>query len=156
MQYVDYFGYGLHQLVYVSRMTRPMDADEIDRIVERSSKANDARSISGALLVCGDLFIQALEGDHAGVKALFERIEADPRHNGVSIRGVEPLDRRVFGRWGMRRGQAAGDGGLDLSTLRGADLVAMLRLSTRRLGEGAAAGPSLRLRSPRPSATGVA
>ncbi len=31
MQYIDYFGFGLHQLVYISRMARPMDAQEIDR-----------------------------------------------------------------------------------------------------------------------------
>ncbi len=99
--------------------------------MSRSSRANDAKAVSGALLVYGEVFIQALEGDHASVKPLFERIEADPRHQDVALKGVEPLERRHFERWGMRLGRPPpSKGGIDLAALRGPELVTMLRLST--------------------------
>lgn len=130
MQYVDDHGYGLHQLVYVSRMTEPLTAGEVDEIVRQSSISNAAKNVTGALLLYADTFIQVLEGDRATVEPLFRKIEADKRHTDIELKAVEPVGKRRFGRWGMRLGKTPDTGAVDLTALPGHQLVTLLALST--------------------------
>ena len=57
--------------------------------------------MTGALLIHGECFVQALEGDEDTVRALFERIERDDRHDEVSVVFAEQVGDRVFERWAM-------------------------------------------------------
>ena len=80
-----------------------------------------------------------LEGDHASLETLFRKIEADQRHQRVTLKGVEPIDHRMFGRWGMREGQVPTDTEeVDLGALDYRQLLTMLKLSTRAFTRTAA------------------
>lgn len=69
-----------------------------------AARSNNQRAgITGALLLSGPWFVQTLEGDEAVVRALFARIERDPRHDSVSLLEAGPADERAFPRWSMAR-----------------------------------------------------
>ena len=55
------------------------------------------------MLVYDNWFAQTLEGPEATVRALFERIRRDPRHDTVEVRGEGLVAERVFARWAMAR-----------------------------------------------------
>lgn len=68
------------------------------------ARANNKHAhITGALLVTGDWFVQTLEGDESAVRALFARIERDPRHDSVELLDTQAEAERVFPRWAMAR-----------------------------------------------------
>ena len=73
---------------------------------------NKKQRITGALLISGDWFAQALEGDEAAVRALFGVIERDARHEHISVLEEGTAPARVFSRWAMARVSA--DGGPDI------------------------------------------
>ena len=133
MQYIEYFGHGLHQLIYVSHSTKQLgDPDEIAGIVAQSNARNYKRALTGALLIYGQTFVQVLEGDHATLKALLATLEADPRHRDLALKGVRSIEQRMFGRWGMREGRVAnGVAPADIASLGYDDLCALLRLSVK-------------------------
>ncbi len=133
MHYVDRFGHGLHQLLYVSYSTqRATDPSELSQIVAQSDERNRKRALTGALLVYGDCFVQVLEGDHTTLEDLFRRIEADTRHRDIVLKGVEPIENRMFGRWGIREGRVPIEAARpDLGALDYHPLLTLLRLSVR-------------------------
>lgn len=93
------------RLIYRSHDLIPAEnrrADLGDLFSEARSN-NKARNITGALLVSDDWFVQTLEGEEKAVRELFSRIEADPRHDKVSVLHTSMVDQRVFQRWSMAR-----------------------------------------------------
>lgn len=93
------------RLIYRSRSLAP--AAEQDRVlgdILRVARTNNARlGVTGALLVYDNWFAQTLEGPEAEVRALFERIRLDGRHDSVEVRQEGPVNERVFARWAMAR-----------------------------------------------------
>ena len=93
---------------------RSHDRITTDRKLELGALFTSARSrnkklgVTGALLLADGHFVQVLEGDETSVRALYDHIATDPRHDEVHL--VETVDRapRVFGRWAMA--EVSGDG----------------------------------------------
>jgi hypothetical protein len=52
--------------------------------------SNRKQDVTGALLTHGDWFVQALEGQEATVRALYERIHRDRRHEKITVIFAEP------------------------------------------------------------------
>ncbi len=73
---------------------------ELASIFTTARNNNRGLAITGALMVTDTAFVQALEGDENEVKALYESIEKDSRHEHVNLveQTVAP---RTFGRWAM-------------------------------------------------------
>jgi Sensors of blue-light using FAD len=91
----------LYRLMYISSSPRALPDDQIEALLEQSSRNNAAAGITGLLIYIDGHFLQYIEGRKAAVLALATRIEADRRHNGV-IRLLEgPCDRRAFSDWSM-------------------------------------------------------
>ena len=81
------------------------------------ARANNAElQVTGALLVTDHYFVQTLEGEEGRVRALFERIRRDERHDEVIVVEEESPAERVFGRWAMARVSAAGGADIPLRT----------------------------------------
>jgi hypothetical protein len=80
---------------------------------------NKERSITGALLVADDHFVQVLEGEEVVVRAVYARIENDRRHTGVTLIESGDVPERVFARWAMAK-VSAEKGEPDLPLLAGA------------------------------------
>ncbi|GLZ52983.1 BLUF domain-containing protein [Actinomycetospora sp. NBRC 106378] len=97
-------GEQVFRLTYKSRLRVPQHdrKAELGAIFSTARSKNTRAGITGALLVWEDHIVQSLEGDEDTVRALYDVIERDPRHDRVEVIGTETAA-RVFGRWSMAR-----------------------------------------------------
>lgn len=109
------------RLVYRSHSRIPADRRPavLAEIFDVARANNRKAGVTGALLVTDHYFVQALEGDEARVRALFERISADDRHTEVTVVAESTPDARVFSRWAMARVAADGRADIPLHTHSG-------------------------------------
>lgn len=95
----------LYTLAYFSRNAADgIGADahvELGRILASARRNNEKKGVTGALIFSDDHFAQVLEGPLAEIEAIFENIEADPRHSNVTVIHFKPLAARRFGAWSM-------------------------------------------------------
>ncbi len=91
----------LHRLVYTSARHKSCTDDEIQNILASCKKNNVGLSITGLLLHTNRRFLQVVEGEKDVIVDLYEKIKGDPRHGGVNLRFLEPIDERAFGNWYM-------------------------------------------------------
>jgi hypothetical protein len=110
-----------YRLVYRSHSLIPAAQRDVElaSIFRTARSRNKTAQITGALLITDHLFVQALEGEQAAVRALFERISADPRHDQVSVVSAEDVPTRVFGRWAMAQISASGHADIPLHAAAG-------------------------------------
>ncbi len=98
-------GGAVFRLMYRSRIripvqTRKAQLGEIFSIARSNNKRLD---VTGALLLSEHWFVQVLEGAEDAVRGLYAAIEADPRHDTVTLVETTPEDGRIFGRWAMAK-----------------------------------------------------
>jgi Sensors of blue-light using FAD len=95
----------LFRLMYRSHnlIPQPERKAELGTLFSGARSFNKTQGITGALLVSQDWFVQVLEGAEPAVRALFARIEKDPRHDRVAPLETTPIEARVFSRWAMAR-----------------------------------------------------
>ena len=112
------------RLIYRSRDRIPADVRraELGELFSTARSNNKRARITGALLVSDDWFVQTLEGEETAVRALYSRIEADPRHDSISLLEARAVDRRVFARWAMA--QVSESGASDIPLIAHADGIA--------------------------------
>jgi hypothetical protein len=62
---------------------------------------NHEANVTGVLVYHDGNFLQALEGDETAIRAIFSRIEKDPRHGDVRVLHSNGSlgKRRLFGDW---------------------------------------------------------
>ncbi len=90
-----------YSLVYTSTATEEMSAEQIRQLLHSARPNNQRIGITGMLLYCEGLFIQAIEGEQQQVEALYRRICEDPRHHMVTTLLKRPIERRRFNEWEM-------------------------------------------------------
>lgn len=137
------------RLMYRSRNRIP----ESDRKIELGTLFSSARrnnkgaGVSGALLLTGDWFVQVLEGDELTVRALFDTISKDPRHDSVTLLDTGEVGDRVFARWSMAKVAEGGEPDIPLiahedgiapAASRGTTPAQYKLLGTMRAAAGAA------------------
>jgi hypothetical protein len=122
----------LFRLMYRSHNQIPQDERKVElgKLFSGARSFNKSQGITGALLVSDDWFVQVLEGDEAVVRALFARIEKDPRHDRVAPLETTPVDSRVFSRWAMARVSEDGETDLPLIASTGGIVPAAARETT--------------------------
>lgn len=113
----------MYRLVYVSKAADGVGDAEISNILNVSQSNNDERYITGFLAHNGRSFMQALEGHRAEVLDIFDRIERDKRHFGVTQIIGEPTQRRAFPDWSMNYHRVDDDRGGSTMVLRNDDSV---------------------------------
>ncbi len=95
------------RLIYRSRSLLAEDSEDprdgLSEILKESRTNNAAQGITGALVLYEykQRFAQVLEGDENSVMALFQRIEADTRHEGVEVCEAAHKPNHLFSRWAM-------------------------------------------------------
>src|SRR3982751_2776801 len=104
----------MFRLIYrsQSRIAPEESTPELGDIFAAARRNNKRLDVTGALVITDDSFAQALEGDEAVVRELYERISGDPRHEDVELLGAESVGDRAFGRWAMAK--VAEGGGPDI------------------------------------------
>lgn len=95
----------LVRLMYASRAADGMDPEELAAILRQSRSANPAHGVTGVLCYSEGIFLQVLEGGRGAVNRLYNRIVADPRHQGAEVLLYEEITERRFAGWAM--GQVA-------------------------------------------------
>ncbi|MEY3253823.1 MAG: Blue light- and temperature-regulated antirepressor YcgF, partial [Pseudomonadota bacterium] len=73
----------------------------VQHIVDRARSNNLRLHLSGLLAFDSRYFLQVLEGERAGLSALFGRISADPRHRRVELLEMTAVHERRFAQWSM-------------------------------------------------------
>lgn len=91
------------RLIYRSRSRIPAERRKaaLGTLFSTARSKNKLADITGALLIKDDWFVQTLEGDETAVRALYARIESDPRHDSLALLQATLVDERVFSRWSM-------------------------------------------------------
>jgi hypothetical protein len=104
----------MFRLIYRSESRIPPEEakPELGAIFATARRNNKRLDVTGALVVTDDSFAQALEGEEAVVRELYDAICQDPRHDGVTLLEAETVDERVFARWAMAK--VAENGGPDI------------------------------------------
>ena len=91
----------VHQLVYVSSAKVPFDTPALLDLLAVARRNNPRSGITGQLLYKDGNFMQLIEGEEVAVRALFARIERDPRHGGVIVLLDHVVPEREFSDWSM-------------------------------------------------------
>ncbi len=95
----------LRRLVYVSRSQLTGDmvavAAALAQILATARRRNAELGVTGALVLRGGRFAQALEGAYPAVQTVFDAIAADPRHAEVTVTEDGPVAARAFPAWSM-------------------------------------------------------
>lgn len=73
----------VYHLSYVSTACDNLCIDGIQELLQLSMAYNQEHGISGILLYCNKHFFQIIEGDEKEVKALYEKIQVDSRHDNL-------------------------------------------------------------------------
>jgi len=102
---------GTYRLIYRSHdlIAPEQRKTSLGELFSDARSNNKRLQLSGALLVSDDWFAQTLEGEEATVRALYAKIEQDPRHDQVEVLEAGPVAGRVFPRWAMARVSADGE-----------------------------------------------
>jgi hypothetical protein len=87
--------------IYSSAATHDFGHAELEVLLNKARNFNALNGLTGMLLYSEGSFFQVLEGDEAVVDALYEKIEADGRHEQVTKIVREPIHKRAFAAWTM-------------------------------------------------------
>jgi len=93
----------LVRLLYASRASDSVNADELAAILKKSKEYNLTVGVTGVLCFCfnAHVFLQVLEGGRDAVSALYNRIAQDRRHREVVLLSYEEIGERHFSSWSM-------------------------------------------------------
>jgi Sensors of blue-light using FAD len=84
------------QLAYFSSVSPGRPAADRESILATSRRNNLRHGITGMLIYSKGNFLQILEGSHDPVLRVFDAIQRDPRHTGVTEIFQQAADQRNF------------------------------------------------------------
>lgn len=93
--------YPISRLTYLSKPVKPFTDEDFDDIETKSVAANNARDVTGLLIVHGDRILQILEGRESAVRELYAKIEADSRHTILKVVSTVEDEERLLLTWSM-------------------------------------------------------
>ena len=93
--------YPIFRLAYVSCAVDLLIESDLDDIESKSLVANDARDVTGLLIVNGRRILQILEGRESAVLELYEKIRKDPRHVIAKLVSTVEDEGRMLLTWNM-------------------------------------------------------
>lgn len=91
----------VYSLVYSSTASQAFSDADLDALLAEARSFNSSHGITGILLYRSGRFVQFLEGEEQRVRALLDRIAADPRHRDVRVLTDGYTETRAFGAWTM-------------------------------------------------------
>ena len=91
----------IESIIYVSKKSELYKDEDLKKIVESAQKHNAENSVTGALAVVDNWFMQYLEGSAPDVNRTYRRISEDKRHHLLMIRHYGFADARLFDEWSM-------------------------------------------------------
>jgi Sensors of blue-light using FAD len=89
----------LSEFLYCSELAPQVPIEVVGRIAGRARARNARDGITGLLVFDGIRFCQHVEGPRDAVRALLQRLEADPRHTAMKLLHQGPLAQRRYPRF---------------------------------------------------------
>ena len=90
-----------YQIIYSSESSTPMEAEELEEILEHARRGNARSGITGALVYVDGVFLQLLEGEKDRVQSLMQKISKDVRHETVTVLKAGDIPAAAFAEWTM-------------------------------------------------------
>lgn len=90
-----------YQMMYSSQASEPLGVTGLEEILADARAGNEARNVTGALMVVDGVFLQILEGDRDVVRGLMANIGRDTRHHSVKVFYEAEVEARTFEYWRM-------------------------------------------------------
>lgn len=106
----------LRSIVYVSTASRPMDSDELEKLLVEARRLDRQNGITGVLLHSEGNFMQCFEGPEEAVQSTYRRILASSRHKALIELMNDPILHRTFSAWEMGSATPTGSELISLST----------------------------------------
>ena len=97
---VDYHQ-NLVSKTYLSKAVDVFSDHDLDQLLTNCRRNNAAASVTGALLYHNGYFMQLIEGQLDAINAIYDRIQADPRHEVLSVLFEDEISARFFPDWTM-------------------------------------------------------
>lgn len=91
----------IFKLLYRSQSRSEASRNQVQQIVETSTRNNARADITGLLLYNGKIFLQLLEGEEKAVRRCYEKISQDSRHIFPVILAHVTSEKRLFPAWKM-------------------------------------------------------
>ncbi len=92
----------MHALIYLSKVSKPLDKDDVIEIATKAAIKNKQIEVTGFLSSRKSLFVQYLEGESDTVMDLLKSIKEDPRHDFLHVIHLKNQPNRHFANWSMR------------------------------------------------------
>ena len=99
----------MYRIVYLSSATGELDEPQLKHLLLHSRRKNQARTITGLLLVSDGEILQVLEGEQHAVEQLYDIIAQDIRHTHIYKLADGPISERAFPDWSMGFATASPD-----------------------------------------------
>ena len=91
----------LHTICYISTLLEEISEQDAKRLASKFSAMNTQVGITGCMGIRRLEVMQVLEGPRNVVQGLFQRIQVDSRHVGITLMVSTDVSRRRFAGWGM-------------------------------------------------------
>ena len=91
----------MHQVIYRSKASRPLDQVELNALITKASQRNKVVNLTGLLLYRSQVFFQILEGDQNDIDTLYQKILKDPLHRDIELLYRSDIKERRFADWSM-------------------------------------------------------
>ena len=86
---------------YLSKAIHVFSEHDLDQLLISCQRNNAAASVTGALLYHNGYFMQLIEGPLGAINSTYNRIQADSRHEVLSILFEDQISARFFPDWTM-------------------------------------------------------
>lgn len=93
--------YPIFRLTYLSCAVDTFTDEVLNDIESKSLVANDARDVTGLLIVNGNRILQILEGRESAVRELYGKISTDPRHSIAKLVSTFEDEERMLLTWNL-------------------------------------------------------
>ncbi len=100
-QVIELLNVSIYQVLYRSWAAQPWSMAQLQELLGKSRDYNAEHGITGLLLYSDGCFVQVLEGPEDAVRALYAKIQQDPRHTQVLTVREGPGPHRYFADWSM-------------------------------------------------------
>ncbi len=91
----------LSRLTYVSRAVGKLGQEQLDEIMEQSSRNNLEQGIYGMLCFYQHYFLQTIEGPRDKINQLLKRLLKDQRHQDMEVIEFSEIEQLNWDRWSM-------------------------------------------------------
>jgi uncharacterized protein YaaQ len=86
----------MHCIIYLSCAVTPFTNTQLQTLLTRARRRNTELAITGVLLYGNEPFVQVLAGEEEALRAVYELIRRDARHQNIIAYTDKPITQRTL------------------------------------------------------------